>query len=288
MRNVMLLLPIVYTAALFADDVPVAVSEAVSSSLDTIVYEAHSVKTLDAPVSLYGFTGATITARNLDSGVTETVVSDAAKAGAQDWMPSSGGVWELVNAQDGIARFTVRYSLFGNAGQGDGSVADPLKIVDCTEVKDIATSDADGFAFVLSGGGTWSSEMELPEGFFVSDIGDGSYMLDISSGGKVYSSSTKSSRLYTDGVAPNRPMRIREVRHISYSGDNWLGDLHSESVLAMVSPAGASDVRQHTGTGLELFVPAEKGRWNISLKTENLDFSALIDVLGFGTVVSIR
>ena len=274
--------------ALHAEDAPVAVSEVFSASLDTLEYGAHSVKSLESPVEIYGFKGAAIVAKNLDSGVTETVVADAAKAGYVDWKPSSGGVWELCNAQDGTARFTVRYSLFGNVGQGDGSVSNPVKIVDNAEVKDIAETDPDGFAFVLLGGGMWSADMELPKGFSVSDIGDGKYMLEVSSDDKVYSSLSKRSVLYTDGAGPNRQMRIRETRHVSYSGDNWLGSGQAGSVVAMVSPSGTSDERQHTGTGFDIFAPTEKGRWNMTLESENIEFSAFVDVLGWGTAISIR
>ena len=274
--------------ALHAEDAPVAVSEVFQASLDTLEYGAHSVKSLESPVEIYGFKGAAIVAKNLDSGVTETVVADAAKAGYVDWTPSSGGVWELCNAQDGTARFTVRYSLFGNVGQGDGSVSNPVKIVDNAEVKDIAETDPDGFAFVLLGGGMWSADMELPKGFSVSDIGDGKYMLEVSSDDKVYSSLSKRSVLYTDGAGPNRQMRIRETRHVSYSGDNWLGSGQAGSVVAMVSPSRTSDERQHTGTGFDLFAPTEKGRWNITLETETFVFSSLVDVLGWGTAISVR
>ena len=168
---------LVFAFALYAEEAPVAVSEVFSASLDTLEYRSHSVKSVESPVEIYGFKGAAIVAKNLDSGVTETVVADAAKAGYVDWTPSSGGVWELCNVQDGTARFTVRYSLFGNVGQGDGTAANPVKIVDCTEVKDLAENDSDGFAFVLLNGVTWSADMELPEGYSVSDIGDGKYML---------------------------------------------------------------------------------------------------------------
>ena len=274
--------------ALHAEDAPVAVSEVFQASLDTLEYGAHSVKSLESPVEIYGFKGAAIVAKNLDSGVTETVVADAAKAGYVDWTPSSGGVWVLCNAQDGTARFTVRYSLFGNVGQGDGSVSNPVKIVDNAEVKDIAETDPDGFAFVLLGGGMWSADMELPKGFSVSDIGDGKYMLEVSSDDKVYSSLSKRSVLYTDGAGPNRQMRIRETRHVSYSGDNWLGSGQAGSVVAMVSPSGTSDERQHTGTGFDIFAPTEKGRWNMTLESENIEFSAFVDVLGWGTAISIR
>ena len=274
--------------ALHAEDAPVAVSEVFQASLDTLEYGAHSVKSLESPVEIYGFKGAAIVAKNLDSGVTETVVADAAKAGYVDWTPSSGGVWELCNAQDGTARFTVRYSLFGNVGQGDGTAANPVKIVDNAEVKDLAENDPDGFAFVLPNGGMWSADMELPAGFSVSDIGDGKYMLEVSSDDKVYSSLPKRSVLYTDGSGPNRQMRIREARHVSYSGDNWMGNEYAGSVLAVVSPSGTADARQHTGTGFDLFAPTEKGRWNITLETETFVFSSLVDVLGWGTAISVR
>ena len=271
---------LVFAFALYAEEA--------AASLDTLEYRSHSVKSVESPVEIYGFKGASIIAKNLDSGVEETVVADASEAGYVDWTPSSGGIWELSNPQDGTARFTVRYSLFGNAGQGDGSTSNPLKIVDNTEVKDIAATDADGFAFVLLGGGTWSADMELPAGFSVSDIGDGKYMLEVSSKGEVYSSLPKSSSLYTDGAGPNRQMRIREARQVSYSGDNWLGGEQAGSVLAMVSPSGTSDVRQRSGTGLDLFAPSEKGRWNITLETETLVFSSFVDVLGWGTAISVR
>jgi hypothetical protein len=284
----LLITGLVCAFALHAEDAPVAVSEFFSASLDTLEYGAHSVKSLESPVEIYSFKGAAIVAKNLDSGVTETVVADAAKAGYVDWTPSSGGVWELCNAQDGTARFTVRYSLFGNVGQGDGTAANPVKIVDCTEVKDLAENDSDGFAFVLLNGEGWSADMELPAGFSVSDIGDGKYMLEVSSDDKVYSSLSKRSVLYTDGAGPNRQMRIRETRHVSYSGDNWLSSGQAGSVVAMVSPSGTSDERQHTGTGFDIFAPTEKGRWNMTLESENIEFSAFVDVLGWGTAISIR
>ena len=279
---------LVFAFVLHAEETPVAISEAFEASLDTLEYGVYSVKSVESPVEIYGFKGAAIVAKNLDSGVTETVVTDAVKAGYIDWTPSSGGIWELSNAQDGTARFTVRYSLFGNAGQGDGSTSNPLKIVDNTEVKDIAETDPDGFAFVLLGGGMWSADMELPKGFSVSDIGDGKYMLEVSSDDKVYSSLSKRSVLYTDGAGPNRQMRIRETRHVSYSGDNWLGSGQAGSVVAMVSPSGTSDERQHTGTGFDIFAPTEKGRWNMTLESENIEFSAFVDVLGWGTAISVR
>ena len=127
--------------ALHAEENPVAVSEAFEASLDTIEYGAHSVTSIESPVEIYGFKGAAIVARNIDSGVTETVVADADMAGYIDWTPSAGGIWELSNTQDGTVRFTVRYSLFGNAGQGDGSAENPVKIVDFTEVKDLAENE---------------------------------------------------------------------------------------------------------------------------------------------------
>ena len=274
--------------ALHAEENPVAVSEAFEANLDTIEYGAHSVTSIESPVEIYGFKGAAIVARNIDSGVTETVVADADMAGYIDWTPSAGGIWELSNTQDGTVRFTVRYSLFGNAGQGDGSAENPVKIVDFTEVKDLAENDSDGFAFVLLNGEAWSADMELPAGFSVSDIGDGKYMLEVSSDDKVYSSLSKRSVLYTDGAGPNRQMRIRETRHVSYSGDNWLGNGQAGSVVAMVSPSGTSDERQHTGTGFDIFAPTEKGRWNMTLESETIEFSAFVDVLGWGTAISIR
>lgn len=290
MRNVVLALPFAYMAVLSAVETPVAVSDAVLSSLDTVKQESRRVQDAGTPVELYHFKGAVIEAKNLDSGETETLVSDAADAGWVDWTPSSGGVWILSNKQDGEVKFTVRYSLLGNKGQGNGSSDSPLKIVDGTEVYDLVKSgtDSDGFVFTVIGG-AWSEDMLLPDGFAVSSLGDGRYVLEPVSDGKVYASAVKMATLYTDGTPPNRCMRIRDVRHISYSGDNWIGgEQAAGSELTLLSPSGASDSVHMSGTGLKRFAPSEKGRWSVSLETEYCVYAALIDVLGWGTAISIR
>jgi hypothetical protein len=130
--------------------------------------------------------------------------------------------------------------------------------------------------------------MVLPEGFSVSALGEGRYMLEPVSDGKVYGSAMKTLSLYTDGTAPNRRMRIRDVRHISYSGDNWLGGEQAGSELTLLSPWGAADSVHMFGTGLKRFAPSDKGQWKVSLVTEDYMYEALIDVLGWGTAISIR
>lgn len=289
-RSLAGILCVACAAALFAEETPVAVSEAYKASLDTVEYGFRSVTSQDEAVEIYGFKGATIIAKNLVSGATETIVTDVPEAGFLSWTPSAGGVWELVNKQDGTATFTVRYSLFDDGEQGSGTATDPLKIVDNAEVKDLIAEEklSDGSFFAFVGGCADMAGLLLPGGYSVSELDGGTYMIETSSDGKVYASSSRDSMLYTDGSGPNRNMKIRETRVLAYTGDNWLGAADAASSLTLLSPLDVSTITAYAGTGTVPFTPAEKGQWTVSLETEDYTYTSLINVFGIGMAITIR
>ena len=274
------------TLLLLADDVAVANSNTLIASLDT-AGSPHAVTSLTETVSLVCRPGSTVTATDADSGETRTLTASA--AGSVSWTPSAGGLWVLNNSFDGHASFTVRYSLFG--AQGLGTESDPFKVVDSEEISDLveAGTMTDGCYLVLRGADGLIDEISMPTGHALREQGNGVVRFEAVSDGLVYGGTPVATFIDAKTDGPNRMMkRLREVRHISYSGDGWLRDVAATATLTIVSPSGVASNRTVTGTGTIDFLPRESGLWSITLASGAGTLSSVVTVSPVGYVISFR
>lgn len=96
-------------------------------------------------------------------------------------------------------------------------------------------------------------------------------------------------KLHTRGEGPNRSVGIQDIPPVSYSGDDWLGDVSKASSLEFVAPSGAITTIPLAGTGVSSFRFAETGVWTVRLTmaADGTVREASINVSG-GFVLIIR
>ena len=95
--------------------------------------------------------------------------------------------------------------------------------------------------------------------------------------------------MHTLGEGPNRRAIIQGIPPVSYSGDNWRGDVSKASSLEFVAPSGTITTLPLTGTGATSFKFTETGIWTVRLTMaeDGTVREASISVTG-GFVISFR
>lgn len=89
-------------------------------------------------------------------------------------------------------------------------------------------------------------------------------------------------KMHTLGEGPDRSAGVREIPPVSYTGDDWLGDVSKASSLEFVSPSGVVTTLPLAGTGVTSFRFTEKGVWTVRLTmaADGTVREASIDVTG--------
>lgn len=65
---------------------------------------------------------------------------------------------------------------------------------------------------------------------------------------------------------PDRRVNLQNIMPVSYTGDNWNGDVSAASTLTFVSPDGIETTLNLTGTGATTeFKLCESGNWTVTL-----------------------
>lgn len=245
-----------------ADETPLYTTTAFGFSVSEITGVPVSVTSLDAK-SLSCLVGESVSSTAPDG----TVAALAAVDGVCTWTPTAGGTWTFCNSLEGDAVFTVRYSLFPGT-QGTGTVADPFKIVDDTELADMFAGG------VLSEGGAFSlrgpygiGSLAIPAGYAVDGAGDGVYRLVAASGGFLYGSLP--SVCIVDSAKPGPNRSVKDASHMppfAYSGDGWLGSDTAASTLSFLSPSGTSATEgPFEGWGTFGYALPKRGVWTVTL-----------------------
>lgn len=267
----------VLAIAALGDDTPLFISNTYESfDLDTNCGETIRVKSLSG-LSLSFREGETISQLAPGESSQTVYFGPAEYSGTTLWTPTIGGTWTLVNSGSGTAVFGVRYSLF--SAQGDGSVANPYRLVDDDELEDLVSSGtaSNGTVFILESS-TSISGLALPAGYGIDSLGGGAYRLTELGGGPLFTDEPKSFALDTELPGPDRKAVKRELARVAYSGDNWLGG-SAASTLAVTSPTSTQTQYSRTGSGYIDFRLNESGLWTLALSpSSGTALAATIDV----------
>ena len=267
MKHSAILLALAIFAATFAaraDESPLYTTEAFAFSVSEVGADVPISITATGAKSLICLLGESVSMTTPD-GATSTL---PAVGGACSWTPTSGGTWSFSNSVEGDAVLTVRYSLFPGT-QGDGTIADPVKLVDDDELVDLFASGivAEGSAFTLRGPHGVGS-LAMPSGYAADGAADGVWRLVVASGGLIYGSLPTVGIVDSVKPGPNRTVRdVRRIPPFAYTGDGWCGDPSAASTLTFVSPRGVTTKTEDcVGTGaLACELPSEAGVWTVTL-----------------------
>ena len=246
-----------------ADESPIYTTGAFGFSVSEITGGSISIRTSGAK-SLACLLGENVVMTAPD-GATSTL---PAVDGACSWTPTAGGTWSFSNSAEGDAVLTVRYSLFPGT-QGEGTVSDPVKLVDDDELADLLAGGivAEGSAFTLRGPNGIGS-LAIPSGYAADGAADGIWRLVAASGGLLYGSLPASC--IVDSAKPGPDRTVRDPKHtppFAYTGDGWCGDPSAVSTLTFVSPGGVTTKEENcVGTGaLAYELPRGIGVWTVTL-----------------------
>ena len=190
-------------------------------------------------------TGENVTMTAPGGGET-TLASGTIGGGSYPIPLTAGGLWTLENSAQGTATFTVRHSIFGTLGAG--TAESPAKIVDATELMDLASAGIarDGYVFVLCGDEGLAGRLVMPPGFRAEDIGGGA--LKLVEDPNVFTSEVYVYSLDTILNGPDRTVKAGRW-NLTYSGDDWAGDVAKASRIVVTSPKGVVTTLDFNGTG---------------------------------------
>ena len=276
-----------FTAA--ADEI-VCASEAVTYRLDTRP-SPRAIRTqaeLDALWEATYSSGETVTVED-PSGAAATLVSGASESGEAAMTFNAGGLWTVVNSAEGKATFTVRHSIFGTLGAGTS--ASPAKIVDETEILDLANAGiaGAGYAVAFAGADGLEDGVLVPPQYALESAGEGLWRLAQASGVGMVVSESDVYLLDTMQGGPDRTIRRRHGHSIAYSGDDWEGAASAASSLTVVAPSGVSSTQNLEGTGAVPFAPDGKGDTVVTLNAGGTVLSAVITYAPPpGFIISVR
>ena len=267
---------------LFAAE-PLATSETVVGiALDT--YSPCSLKE-KSEITLTIGEGETVTAIS-PTGAETTLESEV-------WKPNGGGIWTLVNSQEGTAYVTVRHSQFNTLGEG--TIESPANIIDDEELTDLAEKKIaeDGYVFRFCGESALLDSMIAIDGFSVTVIGDNLYRLDESDGNALFRSAASTAFFDTEKPGPDRRCRIElkksESFPVAYSGDLWrMRAPDAQADISAISPSGTTDTKSLTGTGTMALKVTEYGAYTVTLTAGGETKKATLSFLGKGMRVICR
>ena len=230
-------------------------------------------------------TGENVTMTAPGGGET-TLASGTIGGGSYPIPLTAGGLWTLENSAQGTATFTVRHSIFGTLGAG--TAESPAKIVDATELMDLASAGIarDGYVFVLCGDEGLAGRLVMPPGFRAEDIGGGA--LKLVEDPNVFTSEVYVYSLDTILNGPDRTVKAGRW-NLTYSGDDWAGDVAKASRIVVTSPKGVVTTLDFNGTGVTQFQFPHRGDWRVVLTmANNAEYEAIITVPSTGAVVYVR
>lgn len=96
-------------------------------------------------------------------------------------------------------------------------------------------------------------------------------------------------QMHTVGHGPDRKAKRREIPPVSYSGDDWMGDLSAAASLTFVSPSGSETSMNLAGTGAQTFTFSELGDWTVRfVKSDGQTRNAVITVRRGGIMLSFH
>lgn len=233
--------------------------------------------------------GDTLTTTSPDGAVlVSSKTSDAKEA-----LPlTGGGLWTFANdKQNGEVSFTVRYSIYGN--QGEGTETSPAKLVDSEELADLVDVGiaGDGYVFSWNGAGSLLAVMVLPAGFCLEQRADGTWRIVTSENGGLFTCAEISYQLDSKKDGPNRNLKIHDSRHVAYSGDYWRRDMSKSAILEFIPPDGkAPTVFDLCGTGAteNSFTFDQTGAWKVRLTMADGTVREAIIRVKKGLVLSIH
>ena len=255
------------TGIVCGDVTPLAVTEsactfAVDSSPAPFAVKSSADQAGFASRSVTRRTGETVTLTAPDGTVSNLIDSSSAATSAALPLFDAGGVWTLFNSRQGTVTFEVRRSLDGSLG--GGTAASPARLVDGDELVDYEADS--GYTFTLDNSDLLLGEVKLPDGFAMEKVSDGVWRLVSSSDGSLYTWAQIEYRADARGDGSNRRSRSDTVPPVSYSGDNWIGDMSKAAKLTFVAPDGTETVLNRTGSGVENFAFDTTGHWTITLE----------------------
>ena len=228
-------------AACTADTV--AVSDAYTYPLDTCA-SPRFVKTSDELGEFAAGTwrttwqtSDTVTLTAPD-GTVQTLVADAASAGFTALTPDAGGVWTLCNASGGTFEIAVRHSLFGT--EGDGTAANPLKVVDEDEISalDVA-SLTEGFHIELCGPGSVGlGSLSLGEGLVLVGVGDSTWRVATAPGDGV--AAVGATVVWRLDSRPS-PLAVKtDVELAEFEAGSWRATWRAGDTVTLTAPDGTA------------------------------------------------
>jgi hypothetical protein len=271
----------------YAREAQVAKSAAYTFGLDTEA-SPRAIRTqveLDALWEGTFQTGENVTMTAPGGGET-TLASGTIGGGSYPIPLTAGGLWTLENSAQGSATFTVRHSIFGTLGAG--TAESPAKIVDSMELMDLASAGiaGDGYVFVLCGDEGLAGRLVMPPGFRAEDIGGGA--LKLVEDPNVFTSEVYVYSLDTILNGPDRTVKAGRW-NLTYSGDDWAGDVAKASRIVVTSPKGVVTTLDFNGTGVTQFQFPHRGDWRVVLTmANNAEYEAIITVPSTGAVVYVR
>jgi hypothetical protein len=88
---------------------------------------------------------------------------------------------------------------------------------------------------------------------------------------------------------PNRSSCRKKALPISYTGDNWIGDIAKAATLKLTAPSGAETTLNLSGSGATQFSFTEAGDWTVQLTMENGDTrTAVLTLNEVGLLLIVR
>ena len=233
-----------FPATAFADE-PVATSADYIYAADTRL-PPRAVKTAAELGEITGGTfmvawcvGETVTVTSPD-GTATTLVSDAVASGTATLALGSGGCWTLARTGQGMlhdtSEITVRYSLYGSAG--NGTEADPLKVVDTEEIAEIdGLTATNGLCIALRGAdGLDLAPLALGSGLSLTGLGDGVWRIDAAEDGKATSSAAV---VYLADTHPS-PRAVKTAAELGeITGGTWTATRRAGETVTLVFPGGS-------------------------------------------------
>lgn len=278
---------IVLCGGVYAREATMTKSPAYTFGLDTEA-SPRAIRTqaeLDALWEGTFQTGENVTMTAPGGGET-TLASGTIGGGTYPIPLTAGGLWTLANSAQGTATFTVRHSIFGTLGAG--TAESPAKIVDTTELMDLASAGiaGDGYVFVLCGDEGLAGHLVMPPGFTADDIGGGK--LKLVADPNVFTSEAYVYSLDTILNGPDRTVKAGRWK-LTYSGDDWAGDATKASRLVVTSPKGVVTTLDFNGTGATLFHLPYRGDWKAVLTMANgAVYEAILTVPVSGATIYVR
>lgn len=277
---------LVAACAAFSASADSLVTEDVDFAFDIDTRTSFVVSSLAAATPLPYWSGDTLTIVQ-PGGTSATPVSSAATDGSYGWTPSCGGTWTITNDCEGVATFRVYYSLFP-ASVGEGTVNDPLKVVDGDDLSALVSGGYAVAGKYFSPEGVEIGRIVQPAGYAFSEK-NGIFLLVASVDGLLYVGADVAFLADTRLPGPDRKMKKSESMPLAYSGDLWTGtNAAATATLTIYDPSGTSAAHVVSGWDSVVFAPDVAGEYTITLSDGDTTLTSLINVAAGGFILTVR